>query len=135
LSGARLQLERVKEYVDRAQLLKLNVDESIGRGELDKAGEFLWGVVSCYLNALRLMLTGRVAADHKELMATAEQVAKNLNDERFIRAIREAERLHANFYHSFLDLQGFTQTYGEVMYALERLHGKLTEVSLSLQPR
>ena len=63
MAGAKLVTEKIKEYVDRAQVLKKNADEAISRGELDKASEFLWGIVSCYLNGLKLLRTGKPASN------------------------------------------------------------------------
>ena len=122
LAGAKSAIEKIKEYVDRAQVLKKNADEAISRGELDKASEFLWGIVSCYLNGLKLLRTGKPASNHRELVRVAEDVEKVLADERFSTAMRNAEKLHANFYHMFLSTRDLAQLYREIMYALKRLH-------------
>ena len=135
MTGARLDLERIKLYVDRAGALRANADAAISGGELDKAGEFLWGVMACYLNALKLMYTGKTAGTHKELMEVAIMVAKELGDERFRRAIKNAERLHANFYHLFLDAEDFARIYDDILYAARQLHELLLRGEAPPHPR
>ena len=49
---------KVKEYLDRAYTFKVNFDEAITKGDIEKASELLWGIFSCYMNALRVLRTG-----------------------------------------------------------------------------
>jgi len=54
-------------------------------------------MVACYLNALNLVKTGRPARSHFEMVRIGLDLAKDLGDEKFYRAIRRAEKLHVNF--------------------------------------
>lgn len=111
---------RVKEYLDRAYKFKVNFDEAITKGDIEKAGELLWGIFSCYMNALRVLRTGKPARRHGEIVKVGLDLAKALNDEKLAKAVKLAEKCHSNFYHSFLDLEDIKECYEAIMYAVRR---------------
>ncbi len=111
---------KVKEYLDRAYAFKVNFDEEIAKGRIEKASELLWGVFSCYMNALRVLRTGEPAKSHAEIREVGLDLAKALGDERLEKAVKLAERCHSNFYHSFLDLEDIKECYEAIMYAVRK---------------
>ncbi len=111
-------MRKAGEYLRRADEMKANADRALAEGRLDKCGEMLWGVLACHLNALMLLRAGRPATGHREMVEVGRELAAYLGDERLYRAIRHAEKLHANFYHLFMDEEDMRKAYGEVMYAV-----------------
>ena len=111
---------KVKEYLDRAYTFKVNFDEAITKGDIEKASELLWGIFSCYMNALRVLRTGQPARSHGEIREVGLDLAKALGDERLGKAVKLAERCHSNFYHSFLDFEDIKECYEAIMYAARK---------------
>jgi hypothetical protein len=118
-------VEKAYEYIARTDKLKENFDAAIAEENVEKASEFLWGILACYLNALKILIDGKPAKKHGELRDLGLSLAKGLGDERLYRAIKKAEKLHANFYHAFLDIEDFREIYNEVMYAVTRVYEEI----------
>jgi len=115
-----VELTRVKEYLDRAYTFKVNFDEVIEKGDVEKASELLWGIFSCYMNALRVLRTGKPARRHREIVEVGLNLAKALGDVKLEKAVRLAEKCHSNFYHSFLDFEDVKECYEAIMYAVRK---------------
>jgi len=111
---------RVKEYLDRAYIFKVNFNEAITKGDIEKASELLWGIFSCYMNALRVLRTGKPARRHGEIIEVGLDLAKVMGDEKLEKAVKLAEKCHSNFYHSFLDLEDIKECYEVIMYAVRK---------------
>ena len=122
--------KKVLGYQARAPVLLRNGMELVQKGEMEKGGEFIWGAVGAYLNALELLKTGKAKADHGQMVKNAEGVANSLGDKRLDEAIKSAEKLHANYYHSFLTKEEFLERAERARYAYERF-GKILEDELS----
>lgn len=131
----RAFLELSSEYERRALRCLANADELANRDELDKAGEMLWGAVVSYLNAIAALMGGEPLRRHKEVSRAAREIAIARGNKEFLRAFRRAEALHVNFYHGFVDREGFIEYHRavlEVVAALSDTLWKLREAVLKL---
>lgn len=124
-------IEKIRKYEDRATQLIANAEALVKKGELEKAGEFFWGAIACYINALELLYTGKAHARHSEMVIEAKTIASGRKDIRLLEAIREAEKLHANYYHSFITKDEFPVYYAAAKYAFIEFQ-KILEESLSI---
>ena len=82
------------------------------QGELEKAGEVLWSIIVIMLDTISMLLQGRPLRRHRELKMFVKtrlaQLYNNLtnNDPAvLVKLFENAEKLHANFYHEFLDTE------------------------------
>lgn len=124
-SGKRGQLEEVRRYLERSVRLLSQGEAYLVRGDAEKASEALWGSVVTALSAFAALREIRLTS-HADLRAFARQLAAELRDERVHRAFTDAETLHANFYHSFLDAEG-VRIRAEAVGFLVRRIGELVE--------
>jgi hypothetical protein len=122
-------LKRVMGYRNRAQLYLKNFEKEKIEGNREKAGEALWGVISCLINALAILEYGKPISDHKEQSRFATQfILSTYEDgEKLAKAYSYAERFHANFYHAFLDAQEFETISAEILNLAGRLDATLME--------
>ena len=118
--------EKIMEYLNRAYTFKENFDDVILReNNLEKASEFLWGMFSCYLNAVYLLKKGKPTTSHKELMNVAWQLVNAFEDENLKEAVKLAEKCHANFYHGILDRDELKKCYNAIMYAILKIESEI----------
>lgn len=110
-------IEKIGQYRLRAGQLVLNAEGLIRKGELEKAGEFLWGSIACYINCVELLHTGKAHSGHKEMVIEAKNIATVAQDTRLFEAIVGAEKLHANYYHSIIPEDEFPEYYDKAKYA------------------
>ena len=75
-----------------------NFYRALARGELDKAGEFLWATANALIHALALTRGERLPAKHGPVRDFIRKLAGELEDKALWDAFRDAEKLHANFY-------------------------------------
>ncbi|MEM0007857.1 MAG: hypothetical protein QXR89_06305 [Candidatus Bathyarchaeia archaeon] len=122
-------LKRVVDYRNRAKLYLKNFEKEKVEGNKEKAGEALWGVISCLINALALFEYGKPIPDHKEQSKFATQfILSTYEDgEELAKAYRNAEKFHANFYHAFLDDKEFETISAEILDLAGRLDATLVE--------
>ena len=80
------------------------------RRELSKAGEILWSIIMIMLTMVSLVLTGKPLARHSEAKRFVKKDLSSIyyslygmDPARLVALFEAAERLHANFYHEFLD--------------------------------
>ncbi len=133
-------LKKAKEYRARASRYLQNYEREIEKGDREKAGEALWGVVSCLINALYLVENGRPSTSHGESTKFARQfIISKLGDkggDELIRAYRTVEKFHANFYHAFLDEDEFKNYVVGIVQLIKYLDGvledKISEVEAEL---
>ncbi len=131
-------VEKVLGYSARASQLFENGEGLAKKGELEKAGEFFWGAIACYINALRFMHTGKAHGGHKEMVLDAKKIAAQIGDTPLFEAIEGAEKFHANYYHSFIPKDEFPQYYKKAEYAFLAFHRLLeqekTRLGIPAQP-
>jgi hypothetical protein len=118
---------KLETYRQKAIQLIENADGLVRKGELEKAGEFYWGALTCYLNSLELLRTGKSHSKHGEMVREAKQIASNRSDPALFNALQSAEKLHANYYHSILSEDEFPDYYEKWKYAFQGFEKILKE--------
>jgi hypothetical protein len=108
---------KIQNYRARAAQFFNNGKLLLKKGELEKAGEMFWGAISCYINAIQLLHTGKAYGDHKQMVNDAKKIATNVGDKNLLDAIEQAEKFHANFYHGFIPKDEFPKYYEKAVYA------------------
>lgn len=120
--------ERYRQYLD---LLR--------SGDLVKAGEVLWSITMMLLTMVSLVLRRSPVSSHRTAkefvrreLADLVQQLLGMDPEEFYQLFHEVEKLHANFYHEFLDEIDLQQTISraqEFVELLRQLFLKLVEES------
>ncbi|MBI5125697.1 MAG: hypothetical protein HZA70_05630 [Planctomycetes bacterium] len=95
----RDELERHKTL---RELYWSNAQEAVRKKEYEKVGEFVWGSLTQLFHGLALV-KGVPLQTHAKLKNFANEIARDLRSEGVRKAFEEGEKLHANFYRSFLD--------------------------------
>jgi hypothetical protein len=116
--------EKAKEYRERASRYLRNFESEQQKGDREKAGEALWGVVSCLTNALFLIYSDRPSSNHRTTSEFAKQfIVSNFGEdgERLVNSYKKVEKFHANFYHAFLDKDEFEKSVSEIFTLIELL--------------
>ncbi len=115
-------LEKTEKYKIRADKLFENAKIFLDKKEYEKTGEFLWGALAAYINAIVFFKTGKAKYNHNKLVKAGEDIAKEVNDPDLLKAInRTGQKLHANYYHGFLILEDFKDMFPEIEKAIEKL--------------
>ena len=112
--------DKITTYRDESKRYFENVRKTLEEGEQEKAGEFLWGAVVKLLNAHALLL-GEPLNKHGKTKAFVAQLAQELQNREIMDRFKKAEALHANFYHSWMDQEEFTEHSEEVILLLQKL--------------
>ena len=82
------------------------------KGEYTKAGELLWGSIAEAAKALSLKYTGQPVNDHKKIRYYLDKLCLGYDNKEYCRELnRAAERLHINFYETFLEKDEFLETF------------------------
>jgi hypothetical protein len=112
-----------EKYLERAGVYYSNYDHERQSGDKGKASEELWGVISCLLRAYYLLLRGEpLPQEHKALVNWAREVLAGQPDgEGLYRSFRDAEKLHANFYHMFIQDDELNEIWARVQALAVRL--------------
>ena len=79
-----------RQYMDNALA-------ALGKDELGKAGEMLWGSFAQAIHAVDAW-RGPVIDDHRGLMNFAARISREIDDQAFPLSIAAARSLHHNFY-------------------------------------
>jgi hypothetical protein len=93
---------------------------------LPKASEFLWGALNALAYALGLFY-GRKLGDHEKVESFLMGLARERRDKEMLEEVLAARRIHANFYHAFMDEDMFEVDKDKVINLLERLARELDE--------
>jgi len=112
--------EREETYRREAGRYLENAFGALMEGELTKASEFLWGSMAEALKAVAAR-KGYLLRSHSELRNYARQLARELGDRQLEDAFIRADRLHANFYESFLSDQDLAADAEEIRLAVGKL--------------
>jgi hypothetical protein len=115
-------LEKIEKYRIRADKLFENAKIFLDKKEYEKTGEFLWGALATYINAIVYLKTGEAKHSHKKLVTAGEGIAKAAQDQDLFKAIKgTGQELHANYYHGFLEVEAFQDIFPEIEKAIEKL--------------
>lgn len=115
-----IEPEKVQRYITTAEFYLSNADKKLAEGELSKAGEFLWGAIAIQLKTIGA-LNDFPVDDHAKTIVVGDRVAAARNDPQLRAAIMMAEKLHANYYETFLREEEFTRYVAEVKLAYSKL--------------
>jgi hypothetical protein len=116
--------EALQEVLRRKKLADLYYDNYryyYSRKEFAKASEFIWGTVNALAYALGL-LHGLKLSDHKKIMEFLKILATQYEEIR--EGVTAVQRLHANYYHDFMNEELFE----EDRVKAEKLINKLAEL-------
>jgi len=116
--------DELQEVFRRKRLADLYYDNYryyYSRKELAKASEFIWGTVNALAYALGLFY-GLKLSDHKKVVEFLKMLATQYEEIR--EGITAVQRLHANYYHNFMDEELFE----EDRVKAEKLISKLAEL-------
>jgi len=104
--------ELLKE-VERRKLIVENYYRNyrlhVNSKNYSKASEDLWGVVNNLLIILSLVMTGKSVSSHSALRDFVNQLIAIKRNEKLRELFRAAERLHANYFHNFMDEEMFNE--------------------------
>jgi len=118
----------VARLVEEAEELFANYIAHRRRDELWKAGEYLWATFHALLLALARSLGEEVPAKHGAIRRFVLKLADIKGDEGLVRAFKDGERLHANFYHpGLLDDEEVLEAILELEGYVDRLVAWLEE--------
>lgn len=124
-------IAKANEYRSRAARYLQNFEWEMERKDREKAGEALWGVVSCLTNALYLLVNGEPSTKHRVSGEFAKQFLISKFGEKdgkeLLDIYGKVEKFHANFYHAFLDEDEFNKIAAEIMRLIKCLDGALGE--------
>jgi len=116
---AQAYLELHEKYLEEARTLA-------DRGELAQAGEKLWGAVTALLNAIG-ELRRLPHYSHRDYSELVERLASELKRPELGKLFAVAERLHANFYHDFIEDQEVFKAYeADVLKLVEVLENEVS---------
>ena len=110
------------------------------QGELEKAGEVLWSIIVIMLDTISMLVQGRPLRRHRELKMFVKtrlaQLYNNLtnNDPAvLVKLFENAEKLHANFYHEFLDTEELLNYIGAAEFLAQILNELLEIIIKKIQ--
>jgi hypothetical protein len=125
-------IRNAREYRERASRYLQNYEWEMEKRDREKAGEALWGVISCLINALYLLEKGKPSTKHRESSRFAKEFMTSRLEEKdskeFANIYEKVEKFHANYYHAFLDEEDFKKTAGDVLRLAEYLDRVLSDM-------
>lgn len=121
--------ERLQLYQEQALHYIHNASLALQEGDVEKASEFLWGSMAESLKAVAAC-KGQLLRTHQELRIFARGLAREIKEPGIEEAYSRAEKLHANFYESFLEPEDLALDMERIREAVRRLF-ELVETSES----
>lgn len=125
-------IKNTREYRERASRYLLNFEWEMEKGDREKAGEALWGVISCLINALYLLENGEPSTKHRVSGVFARQfiISKlgGKDGKGLVDIYGKVEKFHANFYHAFLDEEEFNNIAGDILKLVKCLDQLLSDM-------
>lgn len=110
--------QRVEAHRQAAEVNLTEAFQLLAAGEARKAGELWWGALASAASAAALFRTGK-SLDHRGVSEFLRQLA--VSDPLYDEAREIGERLHANFYHNFLDPRDIVSSSPMVVGAVRKL--------------
>ncbi len=112
--------ERVQIYLKLHEKYLREAEDLYAKNDLAQAGGKYWGAVTALLNAVAEK-RGLPHYSHRDYAALIEKLYDEMEDEELLKGFALAERLHANFYHNFLEKKSFEVHRREVLRLIEKL--------------
>jgi len=100
--------------------------------EYSKASEFLWGTINNLVYILGLF-SNRKISHHDEVVSFIKELAIIKQQNEIFEQLASAERLHANFFHDFMDELMFETDKNRVLKLIEILASIADEKIKSLR--
>lgn len=91
--------EMAEVYLSQSFAYLEQAKEMVEKGDSRKASEALWGSIAEALLSLAVAKGLKPPTDHRSLKA----LARDIGIEAVKQAFKTAEKLHANYYHGFMD--------------------------------
>ena len=120
--------ERLGQYKAQAIHYLENAFATLQEGDVEKAGEFLWGSLAQALKGVAARKE-QLLRNHKEIRTYARAVSLELQDPTVETAFAIADRLHSNFYEAFLDIEDLAVDAERIREAVSMLLGLLDTLS------
>ena len=98
--------QRVEVYLRLSEDYLKAAEELYARNDLAQAGEKYWDAVTALLNAIA-ELKGWGHYSHRDYDVIIGRLYKETGDRSILTNFGMVERLHANFYHNFMDKEEF----------------------------
>ena len=92
----------IPEHIQTAREFLILSEQEFADGQRLQASEKLWGAVSHAILAIAQQRGWRYGS-HNELIQAARRISEEQDDSTIYVQFRESRRLHANYYHGFLD--------------------------------
>ncbi|AEA13680.1 PaREP1 domain containing protein [Thermoproteus uzoniensis 768-20] len=121
LVAARLDPpQRVEAYLALHEKYLREAEELYRKGDLAQAGEKYWGAVTALLNAIAEK-RGWEHYSHRDHAVAINRLYRESKDRELVVGFSLAERLHANYYHNFMELEEFELHREAVLKLVEKL--------------
>ena len=114
--------QRVEVYLKLHEDYLKSAEELYARGDLTQASEKYWRAVTALLNAIAEQ-RGWEHYSHRDYDVIVDKLYEETGDESIMLDFSVVERLHANFYHSFMDKKVFEVHRQVVLRLIEKLKG------------
>jgi len=98
--------DRALAYMKLHEKYLSEAEDYYKKGDLVQASEKYWGAICSLLNAIA-ELKGWEHYTHRDYNIIINNIARELGDVEIFRLFAMCKRLHANFYHNFLDKDSF----------------------------
>lgn len=102
-------LEEVRRRTSIVEEYFRNYYEYLSRRKFAKASEALWGILNNLASILSVLYGGEPISKHVELRELVTLLAKKLGNQEILRWYRACEKLHANYFHNFMDEDEFEE--------------------------
>jgi len=119
-------LVEIKRRKDLADYYYDNYIKHYHRKSFSKASEFLWGSINALVYALALF-NNRKIHTHAEIREFIKDLANEYDDRDFSQGLLAGERVHANFFHDFMDEAMFDEDRQKIEILLEKLEKILNQ--------
>ncbi len=115
------KFERISEYLKMRDQYYKNAEEFIGRGELRKSSELLWGAISQSIKALGI-LANQELVSHRDFFPFMQQLSKELGDPSLYEDFVDLNTLHRNFYDEFIPPEAFPLFFRKATLYVKRIN-------------
>jgi hypothetical protein len=114
------EIKRRKELAD---YYYDNYIKQYRRKNFSKASEFLWGSTNALVYAIGLFYNKKLC-EHNKIREFINDLANEYDDNDLAQGLHAAERVHANFFHNFMDEALFEDDRPKI----ENMLGKLADL-------
>lgn len=95
--------KEIKRRMNINEIYDHNYYEHLKKKEYIKASEDLWGMVNNLASILSLLFRGKPISDHNDMRRFIDSISTLKSEPKLKELLLACERLHANFYHNFMD--------------------------------